>query len=126
MQRNPQSLVQAGNFLSTLYQTPSTITKREIITVNGVSEAQAFKLDKGESVALIDSNSDVLYIKEADEVGKVSLKIYECLDVTTEYLARNTPAQISKADFDNLTSQINNLTKLLGGSVNVAQKQQKE
>lgn len=119
---NTQGLVQAGNFLSTLYNQPPT--RREVVTVNGVGEAQAFRLDKNESIALIDCNEDVLYIKESDEVGKTSLKIYECIDKTEEYLARNTPAQISKADFDNLTNQLTNLTKLLSkGSVDVTQKQ---
>lgn len=123
---NTQSLVQAGNFLSTLYN-PNNTQKREVITVNGVSEAQSFRLDKGESVALIDCNADILYIKESDDVGKTSLKIYECKDKTEEYLAKNTPAQISKADFENLTNQINNLTNLLSKGVNnVTQKQQKD
>lgn len=114
---NSQSLVQAGNFLSTLYNPNTFHTKREIVTVNGVSEAQSFRLDKGESVALIDCTNDILYIKEADDVGKISLKIYECIDKTDEYISKNTPAQISKADFENLTNQLNNLTNLLSKGV---------
>lgn len=120
--RNTQSLVQAGNFLSTLYN-PQTVSKREVVTVNGVNEAQSFRLDKGESIALIDCNADVLYIKESDDVGKTTMRIYECIDKTEEYLAKNTPAQISKADFDNLTSQISNLTKMLSKGVGNASKE---
>lgn len=121
---NTQGLMQAGNILSTLYQTQSS-SKREVITVNGVSEAQSFRLEKGESVALIDSNADVLYLKEADDVGKTTMRIYECTDKTDEYLAKNTPAQISKADFDNLNKKLNNLTDLLTKGVvnNVSEKQ---
>ena len=74
---NTQGLMQAGNLLSTLYQTQQQNTKREVVTVNGVSEAQAFRLDKGESIALIDCNADVLYIKESDDVGKTTMRIYE-------------------------------------------------
>ena len=111
--------------MSTLYNPNPLQPKKEIITVNGVSEAQSFHLEKGESVALIDSNSDVLYIKESDDVGKVSLKIYECVDKTDEYISKNTPAQISKADFENLTNQLNNLTVLLSkGVANVPKKQE--
>lgn len=120
--RNTQSLVQAGNFLSTLYN-PQTVSKREVVTVNGVNEAQSFRLDKGESIALIDCNADVIYIKESDDVGKTTMRIYECIDKTEEYLAKNTPAQISKADFDNLTSQISNLTKMLSKGVGNASKE---
>ncbi len=114
---NPQSLLQANNFLSTLYSNPQVAPKREVITVDGVNEAQSFRLDKGESVALIDCNTDVLYVKESDEVGKTSLRIYECVDKTEEYLAKNTPAQISKADFDKLQNQLTNLTNLLSRGV---------
>lgn len=121
--RNTQSLVQAGNFLSTLYNPQNTNLKREVVTVNGVNEAQSFRLDKGESIALIDCNADVLYIKESDDVGKTTMRIYECIDKTEEYLAKNTPAQISKADFDNLTSQISNLTKMLSKGVVNASKE---
>lgn len=40
-------------------------------------------------------------------------------------LQKNTPAQISKADFDNLTTQISNLTTLLLKGVNNASKEYK-
>lgn len=105
--------------MSTLYNNPIS-QKREVVTVNGVSEAQAFRLEKGESIALIDCNADVLYLKESDDVGKTTLRIFDCIDKTEEYIAKNTPAQISKADFDNLTNQISNLTNLLSKGVNNA------
>lgn len=123
---NPQSLLQANNFLSTLYSSPQVAPKREVITVDGVNEAQSFRLDKGESVALIDCNTDVLYVKESDEVGKTSLRIYECVDKTEEYLAKNTPAQISKADFDKLQNQLTNLTNLLSRGVPNVVEERKE
>lgn len=123
---NTQGLMQAGNLLSTLYQTQQQNTKREVVTVNGVSEAQAFRLDKGESIALIDCNADVLYIKESDDVGKTTMRIYECIDKTDEYISKNTPAQISKADFDNLNKKLNNLTELLTKGVNNVTQKQKE
>ena len=56
-----------GNNPNTLPAQP----KRSVITVTGLSEARGFNLNPGESVVLIDSNDDVFYIKECDEIGGI-------------------------------------------------------
>lgn len=62
---------------------------------------------------MIDCNADILYIKESDDLGKATLRIYECKEKTKEYLDKLTPATISKSDFDSLKNQLAHLTELL-------------
>lgn len=104
-------LTQASTFLTNL----SNPIKRDIVTVNGFKEAQDFKLFRGERIAMLDSNADILYIKECDDsLGKYSLKVFECKEITAKYQAENTPANITQAQYEALTSKLDNLTKLLG------------
>lgn len=107
-----QNFANAGSFLSGLYN-PTQFNKREIVTVNGVQEAINFKLEKGESIALIDSNEDVLYIKDCDEIGKCNLKIYECIDKTDELLSASSPNTINKAEIDQLKNDLAEIKSLL-------------
>lgn len=112
-----QNLANAGSFLSGLYNPPQ-FQKREIITVNGVQEAQTFKLEKGESIALIDANEDVLYIKDCDEIGKCNLKIYQCIDKTDELLSATNPSSFNRLEIDQMKSDLAEIKTLLRGSRN--------
>lgn len=108
-----QQLAQGVNFLTSLSNPNYSLNRHEILTVNGLQEAKDYKLNRNERVALIDANSDVLYIKECDEIGKYNLKIYECTDVTDKFEMQNTPASISKAEFDELKNSLVEMRKLL-------------
>lgn len=109
----------SNTLLTSLYNTTFP-PKRCVTRVNGVQEAKDFKLENDESVALIDANEDILYIKECDGTGRYSLKIYQCIDKTEEYISKSTPANISKAEFDSLKSSLEELKSLLvkGGKKN--------
>lgn len=114
-----QQLANAGALLNNL----STIgnpsfngfqPKREIITVNGFQEAKDFKLNKGEQIALIDSNEDILYIKEADDCGKYSLRVYECKEITDDFnKSISEPSGISREEFEKLSADVAEVKKLL-------------
>lgn len=107
-----QNLANGMNFLSNLTN-PYGVQKHEIITVNGYQEARDFKLNRGERVALVDVNDDILYIKECSEIGKYSLKVFECKNVTDKYEQQNTPANISREEFENLSGEISRIKQLL-------------
>lgn len=107
-----------NTFLTSLYNTAFP-AKRSVARVNGVQEAKDYKLENEESVALIDANEDILYIKECDNTGRYSLKIYQCIDKTDEYMSKNTPANISRAEFDGLKNSLEELKSILiGGKKN--------
>jgi len=116
---NFNNLSQVGNVLTSL-GTFQNFQKRDILTVNGLSEAKDFKLNNGESIMLMDSNDDIVYVKRCDDIGKVSMNIYKCVDVTDEFERKNTPANVSKADFDSLVQTISELKQMMnkGGNKN--------
>lgn len=119
---NYNQIQQAGNLLSTLGNLNSTPSlnfqnKKDILTVNGLQEARDFKLNNGENVILMDCNNDIIYVKRCDDIGKVTLNVYECKDVTDTYEKQNTPANISKADFDNLVKSISELKNYINKGV---------
>lgn len=105
------ALSQATNLLSSF----NGQTKRKIITVNGIKEAQDFKLSYGESVLFLDSNEDLLYVKQCDDIGKINLRVYQCIDCTQQY-EEQTPSPICKADLDKFQNTIlDEVKKLIGG-----------
>lgn len=114
---NFNQMAQAGSILSSLGNMNIT-QKQDIITVNGLQEAKDFKLNKGERVAIIDSGADILYIKECDEIGKYSLKVFECKEITDRFEKENTPAMISRAEFDNLMQSVIEMKSMLKGGSN--------
>lgn len=115
---NYDQLTQASNFLSSF--TNPQKKKNEILTVNGYQEAKDFRLDRNESVAMLDSNADILYLKECDDIGKYSLKVFKCEDITESYVQSVQPQTIGKAEFDRLSKEISELKSLLmkGGNDN--------
>lgn len=117
---NYGQLAQAGNILTQLGTFQNFQSKRDIITVNGLNEAKDFKLNNGESVVLMDSNDDVIYVKQCDEIGKVTMNVYKCINITEEFEKKNTPANVSKAEFDALVQSISELKTMMnkGGNRN--------
>lgn len=100
---------QANAFLSNITST----SKREIVTVNGYKNAQDYWLNRGESVLLLDSNEQLLYMKTCNEIGKCELKVYKCEDVTERY-KNQEPAVITQSQINDLNAKIEKLTALLG------------
>lgn len=118
---NYGQLAQAGNILTQLGTFQNFQSKRDIITVNSLNEAKDFKLNNGESVVLMDSNDDIIYVKQCDEIGKVTMNVYKCINITEEFEKKNTPANVSKADFDALVQSITELKSMMnnkGGNRN--------
>lgn len=62
----------------TQYQQPTS----SVIWVQGIEGAKAYPVSPGGSVLLMDSDSEHLYIKTADNAGMPSLKIYEYHEVS--------------------------------------------
>lgn len=97
------ALSQATNLFSTFNQ------KHEIITVNSLQQAKDFFINKGDSYLLLDPNADLLYVKECDNLGRISLKVYSLVDKTDEIISNNTPVTLSKSQFDNLMKRLEQL-----------------
>ncbi|MBO7735094.1 MAG: hypothetical protein J6S67_21200 [Methanobrevibacter sp.] len=93
-----------GNSPSTMQQ-----QKRSVITVSGLNEARGFNLSPGESVVLIDSNDDIFYIKECDDIGKATTRSFKYEECEVE----ETSGAVSKKEFDKLTGDVKELKNLV-------------
>lgn len=96
------TLAQATN----LYSNLNGFQHHEILTVNSLQQVKDFVINKGDSYLLLDPNSDILYIKECDSIGKITLKIFSLKDITDEVLNNSTPVTLSKTQFDNLMKRL--------------------
>lgn len=63
---------------------------QSMVWVSGEAEAMAYLVAPNSAVALWDSNSPTIYLKQADASGKPSLKVYDLVE-------RNAPAAASAA-----------------------------
>lgn len=99
------SLAQATN----LYSNLGGFQKHEILTVSSLQQVKDFIINKGDSYLLLDPNSDLLYIKEADNLGKIKISIFRLTDVTNEIMDSSTPVTLSKSQFDNLMKRLEQL-----------------
>ena len=83
--------------------------KRGVITVTGINEARGFALNPGESVVLIDSNDDIFYIKECDEIGKSTTRSFMYEEIEPEEVS----GQVTKKEFDKLSGDVKKLTDMV-------------
>lgn len=85
------------------------MNKRQVVTVSGIGEARSFNLNPGESIVLIDSNEDVFYIKECDDIGKSTTKCFKYEEVELE----EASGGVSKKEFDKLSSDVKELKSMI-------------
>ena len=82
-------------------------TKHKIITVNGIQEARSFNLIAGEAAVLIDSNEDLLYIKECDSIGKSTVRAFKYEEIIPEENING----VSKKDFEDFKKEVMQIIK---------------
>ena len=105
----------------TIQQTPQTTPQQNIngpitsgmIWVNNEQEAQAYPVAPNNAVALWDSNSSVVYIKQADASGRPYLKIYDLSERTQADPTEPKREELAaiKADFDAIRNELKLMKK---------------
>ena len=73
-----------------------------LIWVKGISEVNAYQLQPGSTVALWDTDEQVVYIKSADQTGRPSVTILD-------YIDRNAKSDNGQMENYATTEQINTL-----------------
>ena len=67
-------------------------------------------MNPGESAILIDSNEDIFYIKECDEIGKCSVKAFSYEEIE---LADSAAGGVSKKEFEGLSNELAELKTMV-------------
>lgn len=113
--QQPQPMDQLGYLRQQQMQQPATAASP--IWVQGEAGAKAYPVAPGSSVILMDSESNVFYIKSADQSGMPMLRAF---DYVERAAARSTPVQaaqmpqgdyVTRAEFDALRAEIAALTQ---------------
>ena len=84
-----------------------------ILWVRSEQEARDFLVAPNNAVVLWDSNSPVIYLKQADASGKPSMKIYDLVERTAMSSAPAGTAAadyVTRKEFDELSALVNRLT----------------
>lgn len=113
---NPMVQTMANALLQNMNGSNNAQAKRNIVTVNGIVEARSFALNPGESVVLVDSNEDIFYIKECDDIGKCSVKAFSYEEIE---LVDGPSGGVSKKEFECLSNdvaELKNMVKSMMGS----------
>ena len=86
---------------------PQQITQNPI-RVNGIEGAKAYQMSANSTVALFDSNEDIMYIKTTDGAGFPSIRTFSF----TEVKEQNKPIQqvdyISREEFEEFKKELMN------------------
>lgn len=116
MANNFDQLAQFGSALNgfSTFANQGFIPKHEILTVNSLQDAQSFQIRKGESFDLLDPNNDILYIKECDNLGKITLRAFHLAEFTPQEEV-NTPDYATKQDLNIVINKIDALLNQMGG-----------
>lgn len=87
---------------------------QSIIWVQNQQEAYNYLVAPNSAVALWDSNSPVIYLKQADASGKPTMKVYDLVERTMQRAqAAQQPAQdyVTRQEFEALQARIDALTQ---------------
>lgn len=73
-----------------------------ITWVQGIEGANAFRIAPNQTMVLIDSTQDVMYIKSADAIGMPTLRRFKFTEVTGKEVDR----YVTREEFDRLLERI--------------------
>lgn len=84
---------------------------QSMVWVSGEQEAMAYLVAPNSAVALWDSNSPVIYLKQADASGKPSLKIYDLVERSAARPAAQPVEYATRQQLDELAARVEALSQ---------------
>ena len=113
MFQNPYASLMAQNqFYNPQMMNPTPVQPQEqtqnLIRVNGIDGAKAYQMPANSTVALFDSNEDILYIKNTDGAGFPSIRMFRFEEVNE--ITNNGEKQdyISRKEFEEFKKELMN------------------
>ena len=80
-----------------------------LIRVTGIDGAKAYQLPPNSSIALFDSNNDIMYIKTTDGAGFPSIRSFSFTPIDTAQTVERTSDYVQRPEFDELVAQVKEL-----------------
>lgn len=82
-----------------MYQTQQQVVYHPLTYVNGIEGAKAFIVNAGQTVYLMDSDSNTLFIKTADTQGRYEIKSFNLIASGLDNNRQTPTDYVTKEDF---------------------------
>ena len=84
------------------------IQTQNLIRVNGIEGAKAYQMSANSTVALFDSNEDIMYIKTTDGAGFPSIRTFNFVEITQNEKSSGSQDYISRQEFEEFKKELMN------------------
>ena len=81
---------------------------QNLIRVNGIDGAKTYQMSANSTVALFDSNEDIMYIKTTDGAGFPSIRTFSFTEVKEENRPTQQVDYISRQEFEEFKKELMN------------------
>lgn len=81
---------------------------QSLIRVNGIDGAKAYQMSANSTVALFDSNEDIMYVKTTDGAGFPSVRSFKFVEMTQETKQVDKVDYISREEFEEFKKELMN------------------
>lgn len=79
-----------------------------LIRVNGIDGAKTYQMSANSTVALFDSNEDIMYIKTTDGAGFPSIRTFNFVEITQSEKSSVSQDYISRQEFEDFKKELMN------------------
>ena len=94
------------NQFSTLTQ--PQMTTQNLIRVNGIDGAKAYQMSANSTVALFDTNEDIMYVKSTDGAGFPSIRTFSFTEIKENIKVSQNSDYISRQEFEDFKKELMN------------------
>lgn len=95
------------NQFSQFQQTQPQIPTQNLIRVNGIDGAKAYQMTPNSTVALFDSNEDILYVKSTDGAGFPQIRKFRFVEIQESQTQQTENVDfVSREEFENFKKEI--------------------
>lgn len=81
---------------------------QNLIRVNGIEGAKTYQMSANSTVALFDSNEDIMYIKTTDGAGFPSIRTFNFAEITQNEKSSGGQDYISRQEFEEFKKELMN------------------
>lgn len=81
---------------------------QNLIRVNGIEGAKTYQMSANSTVALFDSNEDIMYIKTTDGAGFPSIRTFNFAEITQNEKSSGSQDYISRQEFEEFKKELMN------------------
>ena len=109
--QNPYAALLGQNMYSQPQNNQQFFTQepcQNLIRVNGIDGAKAYQMPANSTVALFDSNNDIMYVKSTDGAGFPSIRTFSFTETKEEEKQVENTDYISRQEFEDFKKELMN------------------